>query len=130
MTQSNRRSIAANPTRAARLLLLLACCGVFSLFAAAQRYLGAIGGQVSDPSGAKIAGASVVVVETATQFTTRVITGGDGTYSMPALQPGTYITVTCPGTRADRALAVLPDHPGGRPAPLRLASASLAGLHL
>jgi Carboxypeptidase regulatory-like domain len=68
----------------------------------AQRYLGGIGGQVSDPTGAKVVGADVKAVEAATQFTTNVVTGTDGTYLMPALQPGTYtVTVTSPGFRQE-----------------------------
>jgi hypothetical protein len=47
-------------------------------------------------------GANVIAVEGSTQFKTSVVTGTDGTYLMPALQPGTYtITVTAPGFRKE-----------------------------
>ena len=63
----------------------------------AQRYLGAISGQVSDASGARIPGAKVSAIEAATRFKTDVVTGSDGTYLMPALQPGTYtLTIAAP----------------------------------
>lgn len=68
----------------------------------AQRYLGGIGGEVSDATGAKVPGAAVKAVETATNFITEVKTGGDGSYVMPALQPGTYsVTVTAGGFRTE-----------------------------
>lgn len=64
----------------------------------AQRYLGAISGAVSDPSGAKIAGAKVTATEASTRFATVVVTTDAGAYNMPALQPGTYtVTVDAQG---------------------------------
>jgi hypothetical protein len=76
--------------------------------ARAQRYLGAIGGQVTDSTGAIITGAQVKAVETTTQFTTQVTSGADGTYLMPALQPGTYnLTVTSQGFRQESQLNVV-----------------------
>ena len=93
---------------------LAACLAFLSLLfvlvplASAQRYLGAIGGQVTDSTGAIIAGAQVKAVETATQFATQVTSGADGTYLMPALQPGTYdLTVTSQGFRKDSQLNVV-----------------------
>src|SRR6185312_6972586 len=69
---------------AAAAMILLAPTAVH-----AQRYLGAISGVISDPSGAKVAGAKVTATEGATKFATAVQTSGAGTYNMPALQPGT-----------------------------------------
>jgi hypothetical protein len=108
MTQIHRRL----PGILARLPLLagltaVACIG-FALSASAQRYLGAIGGQVTDSSGAIVAGASVAAVENATHFATTVTTGGDGAFQMPALQPGTYtVTVTAAGFRKETRLNVV-----------------------
>jgi hypothetical protein len=69
----------------------------------AQRYLGALGGLVSDKTGASVVGAKMTAVASATQFTTSVFTDKDGSYLMPALQPGTYsITVTAAGFREER----------------------------
>jgi hypothetical protein len=68
----------------------------------AQRYLGGVIGRVSDATGAKIAGAKVIAVDTATHFTTSVVSGKDGSYLIPSLQPSTYtITVTAPGFREE-----------------------------
>jgi hypothetical protein len=68
----------------------------------AQRYLGGIGGQVTDSTGAKVVGANVTAVEAATHFATSVTTGADGSYVMPALQPGTYsVTVAAAGFRKE-----------------------------
>ncbi|HEU5340815.1 TonB-dependent receptor [Edaphobacter sp.] len=74
----------------------------------AQRYLGAISGVISDPSGAKVAGAKVTATEGATKFATVVQTSGAGTYNMPALQPGTYtITVEAQGFRKETRSGVV-----------------------
>lgn len=68
--------------------------------AQAQRYLGAISGSVTDPSGAKVAGVKVTATEAATKYVTQVVTSDVGAYNMPALQPGTYsITIAASGFR-------------------------------
>jgi len=86
----------------AKTLLLFVFYLAACQWAMAQRYLGAIGGEVSDSSGAKVPGAAVKAVESSTNFTTNVTTGADGAYLMPALQPGTYeVTVTAPGFRVE-----------------------------
>ena len=105
---ASRGRMAAHRRILANVLLALALVGGSSILAPAQRYLGAIGGQVSDSSGAKIAGADVTALETATQFTTKVVTGTDGTYLMPALQPGTYtVTVTAPNFRKETRVNIV-----------------------
>lgn len=74
----------------------------------AQRYLGEIRGQVSDATGAKVAGAKVVAIEAATKFTSTVATGQDGSYDFPALQPGTYsVTVESAGFKKETRLDVV-----------------------
>ncbi|MGB7136605.1 MAG: TonB-dependent receptor [Acidobacteriaceae bacterium] len=82
--------------------------GCFALSASAQLYLGAIGGQIADSSGASVAGASVTAVANATHFTTTVTTGGDGAFQMSGLQPGTYtVTVTAAGFRKETRVGVV-----------------------
>lgn len=102
MMQMRCRNAARKPHFLSRILLLSAFCLTLSCLASAQRYLGAIGGEVSDSSGAKIVGATVKAVETVTNFVTEVKAGVDGSYVLPALQPGTYsVTVTADGFRKE-----------------------------
>ena len=71
--------------------VLIAC--VFSLFtghAFAQRDLGTITGTVTDASGAAIPNAKVTIVEVSTGLSYNTITGDSGSYTRPALKPGTY----------------------------------------
>ncbi|MCX6623863.1 MAG: carboxypeptidase-like regulatory domain-containing protein, partial [Acidobacteria bacterium] len=55
-----------------------------------QEVRASLTGQVSDPSGAPIAGATVTVVNAATNFTVTAKSNESGQYSTPYLQPGTY----------------------------------------
>ncbi|HEV3278600.1 MAG TPA: carboxypeptidase regulatory-like domain-containing protein [Terriglobia bacterium] len=57
---------------------------------AAQEFRSALTGQVADPSGAVIPGASVVAVQNDTQITYTATTSGDGVYYIPYMLPGTY----------------------------------------
>lgn len=109
MTQpSDRRSVWEKLPLAARIFLLVLCLCAFSPRIFAQRYLGTIGGQVTDTTGAKVVGANVTAVESTTHYTTNVVTGSDGTYQMPALQPGTYsITVSAPGFRKEARVDIV-----------------------
>src|SRR3954451_18874584 len=59
---------------------------------AAQAQLGAGGlsGNVVDQAGHSVPGACLTVTEIRTALTRTAITGTDGGYAVPALQPGTY----------------------------------------
>src|ERR1700693_4659423 len=75
---------------------------VFVLLAAvglsAQTFRGTILGTVTDPSGAVVADAKVVVKNTGTGLERTTETSGDGSYSVPELPIGTYnVTVTQSG---------------------------------
>jgi hypothetical protein len=73
-----------------------------ALQAGAQRYLGSIQGEVTDPSGARVSGASVTAEEVATHFKTQDTSNQSGTYNFPSLNPGTYtITINSAGFRAE-----------------------------
>lgn len=93
-------------TRGFSLLFLIS--GAFALLAPAQRYLGAIGGQVTDSNGASVVGAGITAMEQATHFSTDVSTSGDGSYLMPALQPGTYtVTISAAGFRKETRVGIV-----------------------
>ena len=79
------------------LILFLFCIG-FAVSAGAQVSGGSFTGRVTDPSGAVVPNAKVVVQNTATGVATTIATNSAGVYSAPALNPGTYeITVAAPG---------------------------------
>src|SRR5882672_7989436 len=64
----------------------------------AQSERGNITGIVTDPSGAAIASAELLVVNRDTNAATRLITNSAGEYNAPSLQPGSYrIEITAPG---------------------------------
>src|ERR1700687_5257107 len=76
---------------------------------------GGIEGNVTDPSGAAISGATVEATNTDTAVTESTVTNNDGAYRFPSLIPGTYaVTVkkegfaqfTREGTRIDAGIGV------------------------
>src|SRR5437588_659877 len=82
-----RRSIAA------LLLLLLAFVA-----ASAQEFRGSVTGQVTDPNGAAVPGAVVVIKNVDTNVEATATTNEEGAYSFQLLQPGKYtLTVTAQG---------------------------------
>ena len=88
--------------------LLVALIFSLTLSASAQRYLGSIQGEVTDPSGAKVVGAGVVAEETTTHYKTEGKTNESGAYTFAALNPGTYtITVTAGGFRPENVSNVI-----------------------
>ena len=88
---------------ASRILRLVLCAVVvFSAFGVQRLHAQAVGatltGTVTDPSGAVIPNADVVILNTATGETRSVSTNAAGIYSAPNLQPGGYsVTVTAAG---------------------------------
>src|SRR4051812_18816669 len=73
-----------------RLTLL---CLVASALACAQEYRAQISGQVTDPSGAAVAGAKVVALNTDTNLAVTSTTAADGRYVLAQVPTGNY-TVT------------------------------------
>ena len=70
----------------------------FALAASAQSNKGTITGTVTDPNGAVVKDAKVTVTNVADGQTRDVTTSDDGTYSIPALDPGVYrVTVDASG---------------------------------
>ena len=60
----------------------------------AQVYLGSIGGEVTDATGAKIPGAAVTAEDIGTHFKTTGKTNEAGAYTFASLSPGTYVVST------------------------------------
>ncbi len=63
---------------------------LFTTVAFAQRDLGTITGTVTDQQGAVVPNVKITITEVATGLTYSVTTAADGTYTRPALKPGTY----------------------------------------
>lgn len=71
-------------------ILLVLVCVCFATSAIAQSPTGAIEGQVVDPTGAVVKGATVTVTEKATNRNFTVTTTDEGFYSVRSLPPGVY----------------------------------------
>jgi len=94
------------------LLTLFALLSSTMLFA--QRDLGTITGTVSDPQGAAVPNATVVITEDATGLTYQVQTDSAGTYVRPLLKAGTYtVDVEATGFQKSVQKGIIVS-PGGR----------------
>jgi hypothetical protein len=85
-----------------RILLRAGCAALlvaaFALAATAQSNKGTITGTVTDPNGAVVKDAKVVVTNVADGQTREATSSDDGTYAIPALDPGVYrVTVDASG---------------------------------
>lgn len=77
-------------------ILLLVAASSMTIFG--QEFRATITGTVSDPNGAAVAGAAVVVKNIETNISNTVTTNEEGAYTMPFLVPGKYsLTVTNEG---------------------------------
>lgn len=86
------------------LVLFVTFCG------AAWAQTGSITGTVKDPSGAAIAGATVIVTSPERGITRQMATNSTGDYDEAALQPGSYnIIVSAPGFKKYQAKGVVLD---------------------
>ena len=66
--------------------------------AVAQTIDGTLRGEITDPSGAIIAGAKVTATNTGTNISSETVSSSSGTYNIPNLLPGTYkVTVDARG---------------------------------
>src|SRR5262245_51441986 len=74
---------------------------LFAAFAGAQTIDGTLRGEVTDPSGAVVAGAKVTATNVGTNISTETTTGSAGTFNFPNLLPGTYrVSVETSGFQA------------------------------
>lgn len=73
-----------------RVLMAAVVCVCLALPAWAQRDMGTVLGTVTDPTGAVVAGAKVVITEEATQQSVTLTTDDNGNYIRPLLKPGVY----------------------------------------
>src|SRR5271168_3156948 len=84
-----------------RWLTVVFCIAFFSFAARSNAQLagtGSIQGSISDATGAVIQNAAVTATNIATQVKHTAVTGGNGLYSFPNLDIGTYtLSVTAPG---------------------------------
>jgi Carboxypeptidase regulatory-like domain len=79
-------------------VLLVVLIGFLSAYAQVDYSTATLRGTVLDPQGAVVSGATVTVTNPSTGISKTVKTGGDGSYRVPALPPGTYqIAVDAPG---------------------------------
>ena len=72
----------------AALLALLAVAAATS--AHAQDFRGAIGGRITDAQGGRLPGATVTVVNVATNAASTSTTDANGDFTIPYLTPGSY----------------------------------------
>ena len=110
-----------------RALLLVACLSVFSVALFAQRDLGAITGTITDPTGAAVPNAKVIITEDATGLTYEVQSDQSGTYLRPLLKAGTYtVRVESPGFRKteQKGIIVNPGERSGANIALQVGDAS------
>ena len=70
------------------LAMLLSFC--LPMRVSAQVVGASISGAVTDPSGSKMAGVDIAITNVETGIATRTTTKGEGTFSVPNLQPGNY----------------------------------------
>jgi len=92
-----------------RLVLLSILLSVFCVPALVLAQESAsITGTVTDPTGATIAGAQVVVASPERGINRTTQTNGDGEYAVTALPPGSYhVTITAPGFKKYEAPGVI-----------------------
>ena len=94
------------PRRLVQMLALILVLPVFTLHA--QEYRGTIAGRVTDSSGAVVPNAAITA--TGPQQTYRAKTGGNGTFTIPFVQPATYaVSVAAPGFREELRKGIIVD---------------------
>src|SRR5258707_13874010 len=81
--------------------ILMAVTAMFAC--SAQEFRSTIMGRVTDPSGAGVPNAKIVVLKTDTNARSETVSGADGNYTLPFLAPGPYeVRAEAPGFKAYR----------------------------
>src|ERR1700722_17861701 len=88
--ESMSTSTECEPKRAARWLVVLFFCAVFTPFLAAQNPRGTLRGVVQDASGGRIAGAKIFVTSADSSNQRQIETGDRGEFRVDDLLPGEY----------------------------------------
>lgn len=95
-------------------IMLLAGCMMFLSNVGFAQYRGSLHGTVTDPQGAVVSGATVTLLDTATNHKLTATTGPDGLYTFNALPPDTYtLTVNASGFKQNVLdhINLIPDQP-------------------
>jgi len=104
------RATAVGPVRQAHLLRLLLLVLFLAPAGLAQLYTGSVTGVVTDPSGASVPGAKVILVDQDKGFTFNGVTDSAGRYLFRSIPPGTYrIRVEAPSFQTQSQDAVKVD---------------------
>jgi outer membrane receptor protein involved in Fe transport len=94
-------------TLCSRMLVLLSIFVLSTITAMAQATTGSLRGTVTDANGAVVSGAQVTVKNEATGASASFTTNSDGSFDVPALQPGSYsVTVEATGFKRSVSTAV------------------------
>jgi hypothetical protein len=100
----------------------------FALGATAQSNKGTITGTVTDPTGAVVKDAKVTATNVATGEAREATTGDEGTYALPALDPGIYrVTVDASGFRQSAVDEVKLDTAGRQAIDITLTAGDVSG---
>jgi hypothetical protein len=111
-----------------RLTALLFSFAALAIPLYAQSNRGTIVGTVTDPNGAVVRDARVTVVNVGTGETKEATTAEDGTYSVPALDPGRYrVTIDATGFQSAVVEEVVVETNARQPVDIALTAGGVAG---
>src|SRR6202021_1574040 len=129
LIDADKRGVLSRSSQMLRksLLLFFGLWLVTALLSAQSITSGDVAGNVTDPTGAAVPGATVTLTNAATNGSQKVTTNGDGSYRFAFVSAGTYnLTVTASGfqTQQHPAISVTPGQPTPVNVQLAVAGAS------
>ena len=93
----------------ALLMMLVMACSAIPAFGQAQASSGQIVGNITDPQGAALSGATITAVNTQTGLKQTVTSSDDGNFRILLLPPGLYtVTVEAAGFTKATAQSIFP----------------------